>query len=358
MNQAEYKKLYAAAARMFPKVTRTALIKMQDAYTQATKEVAALLADAEMRNLSQLTIDSFRSLLQMLSKSQKTIADQLAFEQAVNQKIITYIPDWPIIDQRVYAASQALVTELTELVPGTVRAGNQIITDIHQNYLIDITGLSGGRITAAGLQNMFNGVNDFLVSSIANRIWQDGYTFSSRVWNAGLVYQDDIKRIVLSGLAQGRDVIEIAADLNVYVKSGSKGLIKRYGLLERGTAAFARRIRRYVYYPSLRIIRSELYASLQQNSVLMGQINPATNGLFDWIRANHEDFGCSCPDYAENSPYRLEDVPSYPHPNCLCRIQPRLRDTREFQEDLINWVNGAQVDYLDRWYQGYYLRAA
>lgn len=355
MTQTEYNALYAAASRQFPKISRSALIKMRGIYSDAMVDVSLELTKAILTNKADITIEAFISILQQLTASYKSTNEQLILDQLIESKISLHISNWPDIKEKISAGSESIREALTTIIPNTVSTGNTALTNIHESYLIDIIMLSGGKISAVGLSNMFLSVNNILVANIAGRIWQDGYNFSNRVWNVGLEFQEDIKRIILSGLAQGRDIIDIAADLNVYVQSGKQKLITRYGALRSGTSAFIRRIRKQIYYPSLRLIRSELYASLQENAKYMGKVNPACIGLYNWIRATHEDFNCACPEFAAGSPYTLSALPGYPHPNCLCRIQPILRNIRDFQADLKTWVNGGDVPYINDWYTQQYL---
>lgn len=357
MTRTEYAKLYAQAKRRFPRLTRSALSKLKETYQTATAEVAARLRDAVLTGKAELTIESWAQILSQLQKAGKSIEQQILLDQMIDQKISIHISNWTEIRQRLAASAETLRQQIETTIPATLRAGNETLTRIHEDYLLFLEDKFGGRITAAGIQNMFVSVNDKLIASIVNRVYQDGYTYSERVWNIGLTYQDDIKRVITSGLAQGRDILEIAADLNVYVQDDKAELFKRYGKLLRGTAAFRKRVRKDVFYPSLRLIRSELYASLQENARFMGQANPACNGLYEWIRNTQEDFGCSCPENQENSPYDLNGLPDYPHPNCLCIIRPVLRDSREFQNDLQRWVSGESVGYIDNWYDQVYLAA-
>ena len=189
-----------------------------------------------------------------------------------------------------------------------------------------------------------------------NRIYADGYTYSQRIWNVGIEYQNDIKRLISTDLALNRDLVETAKDLQAYVK-GKPQLAKRWGDLIEGNKALFRRLRN-VDYRALRLVRSELYASLQSVSALSGAVNPGCSGWYDWIRQSTIDWGCNCPDNAAGSPYMLNDLPGYDHPNCYCIIRPRLRNRKGFVNDLTNWSNGASVDYIDDWYYNYYQYAA
>jgi len=358
MTKSEYLALNRAARRQYPKLTLRGLSEMRKAYKAATSAVADELKKAVLTNKSDLTIGSLKSILEQLAIKNKTIAQQITMNAAIDNKINYHVPNWAEVKRALSAAAESIRAKLEVVIPGTVGKGLNVLSGINEDYLIDITGLTAGKITKTGLSNMFVMVNDYLLSSMVTRIWSDGYGYSTRVWNVGQIYQDDIRRIIMSGLAQGRDIIKIAGDLNAYVASGKQTLIKRYGPLIRGTAAFRRRIRQNIFYPSLRLIRSELYASLQDSAAWMGRINPACTGLYDWIRNISEVFNCNCPANAAGSPYTYQTIPSYDHPNCACTIQARIRGTTEFKADIIKWVETGQSSYLNDWYNNYYQRAA
>jgi hypothetical protein len=203
-----------------------------------------------------------------------------------------------------------------------------------------------------------SGVNDAVVQSVVNRVWQDGYTFSDRVWRIGRRYQEDIKKVLSAGLAQGRDVLDIARDIQVYTADGKLRLMQRYGELRRGTAEFTRRIPMKVDYRALRLVRTELYASLRDAGVQQGLANPACTKLWDWVRQSSRDWGCECPDYARDGPYTLEALPSTPHSNCLCAVVPQLESLASFNGRLASWADGAPDVGLDEWYSTVYLPAA
>jgi hypothetical protein len=356
MTAVEYNALHAQAKRNYPMISKKALNEMCKAYEEAVYRINEKIILTQ--KLSPLTTDSLRQMRILLIRAKKTIEDQLKFESFVNNQLTISFDNWSTINDQIIKGSYSIMQKLNMVVPDTLKSAAQITQGINEDYLIGIGDLTNGKITETGIINMFIAVNDKLISNIASRVFQDGYSYSQRIWGVGNLFDDDIKRIVISGLAQGRDAIEIAKDLDIYVNKGYHVLMKRYGALKGGTAAFARRIRKQVYYPSLRIIRSEMYAGLQDNARYMGMINPAASGLYDWIRNSTENFNCVCPDNAAGSPYTVNEIPGYAHPNCLCTIRPRLRDSRQFWSDIKEWANGAQVGYLDNWYNQYYVNVA
>ena len=89
-------------------------------------------------------------------------------------------------------------------------------------------------------------------------------------------------------------------------------------------------------------------------------MNPGSTGEVDWVRGDSETCNSdpSCQELADGSPYPADDVPDYPHSNCLCFLVPRLRDSQDFRDDVKAWVNGEDVGYMDDWYDNYYSQSA
>ena len=222
---------------------------------------------------------------------------------------------------------------------------------------------------------MGTAVNFRLLQVQAERIYSDGYTFSERVWNTldskgfptGINgdYQYRIKNLILTGEAQGRDVVKIADDIQQYIKKGKKFVFKqgRYGNLIPGTAEFKKRISQKVDWRALRLVRSELNASLQQAGVLDGIMNPASDKTYDWKKTpgnpidedgSKNASGLKCIELEDANPYTLENVPSYQHSNCSCSVVPNLRKREDFVNDLRNWSPGGEPAYINDWFNDIY----
>lgn len=237
----------------------------------------------------------------------------------------------------------------------------------HIQYINDAIDISQtNKISATTIQQMYATVNTRIVELTYSRIWEDGYIFSDRIWGnyfpaqgktmLGLAYwwQKNIKDVVLTGFAQNRDVLQIAKDIQVYAAKGKIKLMKRYGELVRGTAAFANRIPKKIDWRALRIARSELYNSIQEQAKLQGQFNPAVQE-YRWNLTSGAEHDCICPDLAADSPYREGEVPDYPHVGCLCYITHVIKSRDEFVQDIIDWGKGAVIPYLENWYTSVYI---
>lgn len=285
MNQAEYEALYRKARKSYPRLTRETFRKIQATYKNASNSVASVIQDAQLSGKSQLTINSQQAIQQQLDEAAAAI--NLSVGSNINVSLGT------AIDRTA---------------------------KINIEYLSDTVAAVGtSKITAAGLNNMYVGINERVIESMINRIYQDGYRFSERVWRNGIDYQNKIKSVITEGLAQGRSTLQVARDVQVYTVKGKRSLINRYGPnLERGTKAFARRIGNRIDSRALRLVTSELNASLQEAAAEQGRANPASNGWYDWVlEAGRQSWPCTCPDLAADSPYKFEDIPGYPHPRCF-----------------------------------------
>lgn len=324
MTNAEYIELSRRARRSYARITRETMTKLLDVYIDAGKLAAAEVRRATLSGLSDLTSQSWKSI-------------ELQLEEGARQIRVA-------IESGVY-----------ESINRSLNIGNKIQTNYFDDAIerSDLNDFIPGISTK--VKEIYRGINDRIVRSVVNRVYQDGYGFSTRIWRAGLSYQEQIKNVISAGFAQGRDTIKIAKDLQVYIKDGKIALANRFGPnLVRGTKEFMKRIGNKVDWRALRIVRSELYVSLQDAAVLQGRANPGATGLYDWVlEAGRQHWNCACPDNQRNGPYVYTEVPGFPHPNCRCSVRPQLRNTNEFVKDLKAWGNGERIDYLDRWYSEY-----
>ena len=331
MTKKEYEQLLRNARKEYPKLSQKAMTELRRIYKKAGELAAEAVRKSIVSGAADITTES-----------------------------------WTEISRQLSAGADLIREELHLQIPATTSNGISLTSKINEDFIEDVIAANGiTRITTAQIKSMYRAVNDKLIRSIATRFYGDGYTFSNRVWKASIDYQNQIKDVISAGLAQGRDPVKIAKDLQVYISDGKGALVarlqrsNRFGELQRPTKEFMKRIGNKVDWRALRLVRSELYASIQQASLEHGRMNPAASGLYEWVMtAERQHWKCACPDHARNGPYKHEEVPGYPHSNCRCDIRPILRDTRQFQEDIIKWSNGESIDYIDKWYYDIYLTAA
>lgn len=245
-----------------------------------------------------------------------------------------------------------LSTNITESLNTTIEGSIKFSTE--ESFKVTRKHLSDYGITGQAIDTMYQSVSDGVVSATINRVYQDGYTFSQRLWLEGQRTQVNIKNLLNAGLSEGKDPIKIAKDIQVYTKDGKQILLKSYRNMKAETKEFMRRIPENVDYRAMRIVKTETYNSLRDAEVLGAETDPSTTGLFDWIRAGGAaDWGCICPDLVAGSPYTKDEIPTNPHPNCSCYIQAQLRNHDDFVRDLKAWGEGENVGYIDTWASKY-----
>jgi len=323
MTKQEYNAAYSAARRKAGRLTAAGMRELKTTYEKAGEDVARVVRDAKARSLSDLTIQSREGIRKQLEDGANNIRNDL--DNMLNKQM---------------------------------RRASKTITDIDAKYLKEALP-TGINITAAGIESVSAIVNERVVRSVINRIFSDGYTLSERIWRAGSDYPVQMNRVLAAGFAQGRDPVKIAKDMEVYIADGKRKLAERYGPnLRSGTKQWVKRIRGKVDYRALRLVRSELYMSLQEAGRESGRANPGAMDQYDWIlNPGRQQWGCVCPDNAAGSPYTYQNVPSYPHPHCACRTQARLRKRKTFVNDLKKWSRGQDVEYLDQWNREFYVPA-
>jgi hypothetical protein len=285
-----------------------------------------------------------RELLVVYNQSADAMATRLRAEAAAGHAQVT-LDMLAAMESQLMSAAEAIAAALQRELPLMVTEGYTQYAKIDNAMIAE---LMGATVNASGILGMTVAVNNRLIANMLNRVWQDGYTFSERVWKVGSDYQEQIKRLVASGVAQGRGTIKIAKDIQTYVNKGRAGLPIEYG-----NAKFGDVIAKKVDWRALRIARSELGAAMQEATLEQGLNNPAALDLFDWFRINTQIHDCECPALAAGSPYKAADVPARPHSNCMCQIRARLRDLNTVVADIAKWHNGEQVGYLDEWYARY-----
>lgn len=319
----EYTTAYRKARKDFLKELLRQRRILARTFNAAADETAALVRSAELAGRSSLTVGALSE---------------------INAQLETAVAD--------------IAQATTRRVEDSITRNYRIYAEIDAEYVADAAAQAGiTAVTRGGMQAVGVAVNQRLITNVITRLYSDGVNFSERVWQAGAVYQESIKEVLLGGLSINRDLFTIAKDIQVYTKDGKVALLKRYGALERGTAAFTRRIPRNVDWRAVRLVRSELYNSLQAAAIEQGHVNPGATGVYEWRLTPGVQHDCVCIGYAETKFFKEEDVPEYPHPQCACVLIPVLRPQAELLADLRAWDRGETVPEINNWFNNVYLPA-
>ena len=230
-------------------------------------------------------------------------------------------------------------------------SGNSLIRGIESAGASD-------KLKIAKIQHGFGQINTAAVEAFWSRT-RDGVRVSDRIWQINQVnVQETMRDILETGIASGRDAVQVANDLERYVKRGRRTLSKDYPNMMR---RMGKRIPKRLNYEALRLVRTEYTKAFQEGVVSRGAVNPAYEGVQFLLSSGHPEPDV-CDDYAEADLYDMGPgvykkgyEPVNPHPNCLCYIIPVLQDQQEFVGDLERWLDDpSSVPYMEEWYENVY----
>jgi hypothetical protein len=207
----------------------------------------------------------------------------------------------------------------------------------------------GHAYSTAGLQAMYQAVNQRAVLAFATRTRFDGLRLSDRIWLAASKWQGYVQRATESAIAAGTPARRLAATLDPYLKAGTA---------KPSSLAVRRRLRipKNISYQSLRVARTEMGTAFKEGTILGHSKTPSYLGAKWELSAGHP-FQDDCDALASGGPsndgvYPAGDEPMQPHPNCMCVLSPVHQDPEEFTDRLINWVNDPTSDpALEKWHQ-------
>lgn len=226
---------------------------------------------------------------------------------------------------------------------------------MHMTSCLQTAGLP---LDMVRVQRGFGDVNTAAVEAIWART-RNGMKLSDRIWKTSDNARDNMRSIILDGVARGRDSAKVARDLERYVKQGAATMAGDYpGMMAR----IGKRVPKDLCYEAFRLARSEMSMAFMEGTYAAGRVNPAYKGV-RWQLSSSHPLPDVCDDLASADLYGLGpggypagDEPPYPHANCLCYTSPIAEDTKEFVERLKKWRDDpASQPELEKWYNEVYL---
>jgi hypothetical protein len=152
---------------------------------------------------------------------------------------------------------------------------------------------------------------------------------SESVWGAQAAAKGKVGQIINDHLARGSSAAELARDVRGYVNPNTPGGVR---------------------YASMRLGRTELNNAFHAAQVAQAQAEPWTEAV-RWHLSGSHPKPDECNDYADGvhfkggEPGRFlpDEVPSKPHPNCLCYTTPETPNREDF---VSSYVDGRYDAYL------------
>jgi hypothetical protein len=190
------------------------------------------------------------------------------------------------------------------------------------------------------------------------------YGLSPKIWASIDDFSDKILAIIETELKNNMDPVQVAKDIDQYVKGGSGGrdYIKgKWGKLHVDAPDAVKRLGKGgCDYRTQRVVRTEMYTARRDADIQSGRANPGATGMFTWNLGPTSDDVCDiCHGWANSGPYTDTEIQSFQdesHPNCFCFCQPVLQDRDSFVQSLRDYVRGDETPgaaEIDAWASKY-----
>jgi hypothetical protein len=158
----------------------------------------------------------------------------------------------------------------------------------------------------------------------------NGMTLSERVYRNGVLSSGALDKAINNGLLLGKSAREIAADVARYINPSTPGGVS---------------------YAAMRLARTELNNAFHTTQISQMKDAPWVESA-TWNLSGSHPKPDECNEYAETvhfdgggpGQYLVEDVPSKPHPHCLCFITPNTVSDEEF---LRRFKDGQYDDHIN-----------
>lgn len=200
--------------------------------------------------------------------------------------------------------------------------------------------------------------DNVLAGIIEGGFYKDNQGLSRRIWRLADSFEKDIGYIVQRGIAEKKSALELARDLEQYVKPPAAREWD-WGKVYPNLSG------KKVDYNAQRLARTAINHAYFLDNVRVCTENPFVTAMH-WDLSNAHDerqvipFGPDeCDDYAEHDEglgegnFKPDELPC-PHPQCLCAQWAVIPESLEdIGRQIGAWASGEPDELLDEWYAQY-----
>ena len=197
-----------------------------------------------------------------------------------------------------------------------------------------------------------------LAGIIEGGFYKDNKGLSERIWRVADSFEKDIGYIVNRGIAEKKSALELARDLEQYVKPPAKRDFD-WGKVYPNLSG------KKVDFNAQRLARTSINHAYHLDNVKVCTENPFVTAMhWDLSNSHYErqviPYGPDeCDEYAAHEEglgegnWKPEEIP-VPHPQCLCAHWPVIpQDLEDIGAQIGRWASGEPDAVLDEWYDKY-----
>lgn len=293
------------------------------------------------KKVSKLTLEQQKDLLDLYNDVIKDLA-----KKAKKSKSKSLTERW-ILDyqKQLKLSKKELRAQINKQIKSSISKSAKLGAEGQQLIMKEIFAMAdidpGDHFTT-----MFSKVNDNIVKDIiSGNLYKDNKTLSSRIWRYGNEFEKDIQYVVNKAMLEKKSAIELAKDLETYVKDTAKRDSD-------WSSSYPNLKNKRVEYNAMRLARTSINHSYQNSTIQSSSMNPFVEGI-EWWSALIHGRTCELCRERHGKVYDKDKVP-LDHPNGLCTMLPYIpKSLDEVATELRGWVGGASNNKLDKWYNKY-----
>ena len=288
------------------------------------------------------------------ARTQLDSAQQKALTELYEQAYQEALAELSRYQQLNTATGYLQTLRLTQLTEGLKRIYTNLHQKLEQTVLSDMKVVSNTVVdeTAKFYEKVglkigvsYASIPTEVVQAIkTGKVYEGNWTLSKTIWGQDKKILDDIQTIIAKDLALNKSSLEIAKDLEKYVKPSAQKPWD-WNKVYPGVST-------KIDYNAQRLARTLVSHAYQQSIMEAATKNPFAKGV-KWLASNSHRTCQLCIDRSENDSYGLGSgvfpVGELPldHPNGLCTFSIVLVGTLKQTSDRVAaWVNGASDDEL------------
>lgn len=299
------------------------------------------IVEQQRKEISKITLNQQKQILNLYDDAIKELSNSAARSRDKSLQ-----KRWQLdYLKELERVRNTIDRELEKQIKDSTKKATQIGTKPEQQVMKDIFE-KAGIDTGDHFTSMFSQVQDNIINDIVGgKLYKDNKTLSDRIWNYGNGFENDIQYTVSRAILEKKSAIELAKDLETYVKDPAK----------RGSdwgKVYPNLRSKQVDYNAIRMARTTINHSYQTATIQSSNMNPFVEGI-EWRSALIHGRTCEICMDRDGKIYSKIEVP-LDHPNGLCSMIPYIPDDLEdIAGKLRDWLDGADNLKLDEWYNNY-----
>lgn len=293
------------------------------------------------KKVSKLTLEQQRQILKTYEKSISKLAKKAtsARDESLSKR---WLLDYT---KELKQAKKELAKEIKDSLENSISKAAAIGTEGEQLIFTEIFKMVDID-TGEHFTTMFSQVQKGVIEDIiSGNLYRDKKTLSQRIWSHSDKFEKDIQYIINRGILEKKSALELARDLEKFVKEPAKREWE-------WSKVYPNLTKTKIDYNAQRLARTAINHAYQTASIKSSNMNPFVEGI-EWRSAQIHDRTCDLCFERHGKVFPKDDVP-LDHPSGLCTMLSYIsKSLDEVADELHDWLYDGNNPILDDWYKDY-----